>query len=213
MPPESPNALPSRAATRNLSFAHAWQAEILERPPLIAPARQYVYPQAVEEVERGALLLHVTPPNATPFLATFALGFQAPTLPHGLWACPNPQQLCAVAGGYAFVVNAQQPEQWQQIVYRPVTDIFVALRHRLLLFAGFHAICALGENGLAWETQRLSWEGLRIPHQQPDSDTLEGLGWDLHTDTEVAFSVNLRTGHHTGGAFVSDASSPPATQR
>ncbi len=204
------SAQPPRPTNRDTSFASDWQAEILERPPLISPTRQYVYPQAVEEVERGALLLHVTPPhtaplhaaswNAAPFLATFALGFQEPSLPHGLWACPNPHQLCAVAGGYAYVVNARQPEQWQQISYRPVTTIRVVASHRLLIFTGFHSLCALGEAGLAWETKRLSWEGLRITDLQ--ADTLSGFGWDMATDTEVPFTVDLRTGHAIGGAFI-----------
>ena len=202
--PDMPAQLP-RTPTRDASFASDWQAEILERPPLISPARQYVYPQAVEEVERGALLLHVTPARASasdaaPFLATFALGFQEPSLPHGLWACPNPHQLCAVAGGYAYVVNAHQPEQWQQISYRPVTTIRVVASHRLLIFTGFHSLCALGEDGPAWETKRLSWEGLRITDLQ--ADTLSGFGWDMVTDAEVPFTVDLRTGHASGGAFI-----------
>lgn len=190
-----------RTISHDDTFAHNWKAEILERPPLIAPARQYVYPQAVEEIERGALFLHIQPNQsapAAPFLATFALGFAAPTLPHGLWSCPDPNQLCAVAGGYAYVVNVPQPEKWQQISYRPVTAIYPVAGHRLLIFAGFHTLCALGETGLAWETKRLSWEGLRITgHGQ---DAIFGFGWDLATDKEVPFTVDLCTGQHTGGA-------------
>ena len=41
-----------------------------------APARQFVYPAQVEEVERGALEVMIRPPDhAGPFLATCALGF------------------------------------------------------------------------------------------------------------------------------------------
>ena len=185
------------------SFACSWRAEILECPPLIAPARQHVYPRAVEEVERGALLAQIHPHAAQPFLATFALGFQAPTLPHGLWTCPNPDELCAAAGGYVYIVNTRQPEQWQQIVYRPVMTILPHVQQRLLIFVGFHALCAWGASGLAWETARLSWEGLRITDVQ--ADTLTGFGWEMQTDTEIAFTVDLRTGRHTGGAFSSSS--------
>jgi hypothetical protein len=187
-----------RAATRDATFAHNWKAEILERPPLIAPSRQFVYPQAVEEIERGALFVQISIASAPAFLATFALGFAEPSLPHGLWSCPNADQLCAVAGGYAFLVDARQPETWQQISYRPVTAIYPALQHRLLIFAGFHSLCAWGVNGLAWETKRLSWEGLRIT--DVEGDTVAGLGWDLMTDCEVPFTVDICTGQHVGGA-------------
>ncbi len=185
------------------SFASSWRVEVLDRPPLIAPARQFVYPQAVEEVERGALFAHVHPASGTPWLATFALGFQAPTLPHGIWPCPHPDELCAAAGGYVYIVNTRQPEQWRQIHYRPATAILPHPQQQLLIFSSFHSLCAWGAQGLAWETARLSWEGLRITGVEADS--LTGLGWDMQTDREIPFTVDLRTGRHTGGAFSSPA--------
>ncbi len=189
----------ARPYTQDASFAHPWQAEILNKPPLIAPARQYVYPQAVEEVERGALqILLWSQPGVAPVLATFALGFADPALPHGVWTCPNPKQMCAIAGGYAYIVETDRPEEWMQIPYRPVISVHALAEQRLLLFAGFHAIWALGTEGQAWETARLSWEGLRITEIQ--GQELHGFGWNLATDADVPFTVDLATGHHTGGA-------------
>ena len=69
----------------------------------------------------------------------------------------------------------------------------------LLLFVGFHSMVAWGRNGLAWESARLSWEGVRIV--SIDGDVLHGMGWNLLTDREVAFSVDLLTGQHQGGGF------------
>jgi len=190
--------MPSRTIGFNESFPHTWRAEILERPPLIAPARRYVYPQAVDEVEIGALLLLLrSGPSATPVMATFALGFEDPSLPHGLWSCPNPNQLCAIAGGYAYLVQADHPELWLQVPYRPVTSVHPVPQHSLLIFSSFHKLWALGQNGMAWETERLSWEGLRVTKIQ--GEELSGFGWDLNTDAEVPFLVDLLTGHHTGG--------------
>ena len=189
----------ARTSTLDTSFPHAWQAEILERPPLIAPGRQYVYPQAVEEVERGALqILLRADPGSAPVLATFALGFADPSLPHGLWSCPNPRQICAIAGGYAYIVEAARPEQWMPVPYRPVTSIHVVPEPQLLIFASFHTLWALGKKGQAWETAKLSWEGLRVT--KVEGGTLHGFGWDLPSDTEVPFTVDLTTGRHEGGA-------------
>jgi hypothetical protein len=181
------------------TFPHDWQAEILEAPPLIAPKRHYIYPQAVEEVERGALQIYLrSRPEAEFAMATFALGFADPSLPHGVWSCPNRRQMCAIAGGYAYVVDVASPEKWMQIPYRPVTWVDAAPDHKLLLFASFHRLWALGAEGKAWETGRLSWEGLRVAGI--DGQHLHGFGWDLETDSEVPFTVNLTTGQHTGGA-------------
>ncbi len=186
-----------------LEFPQNWRAEILKTPPLIAPARQFVYPRQIageeDALARGALQLMVRPANGATFLATCALGFTDPAMPTGVFACPNPGEMCAVAGGYAYVVDTAQPEQCIHIALKPVAEVRVLLAQDLLLFIGFHSMMAWGQNGLAWESGRLSWEGIRITGI--DGDVLHGTGWNLMTDREVAFSLDLRTGQHTGGGF------------
>lgn len=187
-----------RPATRDETFSHRWQAEILPAAPMIAPAAQYVYPQAVEEVERGALqILLQSDPDSPPALLTFALGFADTSLPHGIWSCPNPDQICAVAGGYAYIADANNPKQWMQVPYRPVTAVYAVAAENRLIFAGFHQLWALGPGGKHWETARLTWEGLRVT--EIGNGKLVGYGWDLPTDREMPFVVDLATGHHTGG--------------
>jgi hypothetical protein len=79
----------SSAPVLDLTFPQDWQATVLQHRPLISPARHYVYPREVEEVERGALELLIRPTANDPeFLATFALGFADPAVPTGVWACP-----------------------------------------------------------------------------------------------------------------------------
>ncbi len=74
-------------------FPHTWTAEILKAPPLIAPARQFTYPQQIageeDALARGALQLMVRPARGGTFLATCALGFTDPAMPTGVFACPN----------------------------------------------------------------------------------------------------------------------------
>jgi hypothetical protein len=179
-------------------FPRNWQAEILSAPPLIAPARHHVYPRVVEEIERGALqVLLRAGTSASPALLTFARGFAEPSLPHGLWTCPNPAQLCAACGGYVYLVDTEKPENFLQLPYRPVTAIHAAPHAGLLLFAGFHTLWALGAGGPAWESKKLSWEGIRIT--RVEGWELDGFGWDLMTDREVPFRVDLRSGANSGG--------------
>lgn len=180
----------------DLTFAHKWTAEILPSRPLILPRRQFVYPRHAEEVERGALELMVRPAGREPFLATFALGFADPAAPTGLWSCPNPQWLCAVSGGYAYLVNTTQPEAFTQVEYRPVLEVRALREQNLLLFLGHYALTAWGAaEGKAWETARLSSEGVQIT--KIEGNQLHGLGWDMHTDQDVPFILDLKTGTHT----------------
>jgi hypothetical protein len=184
-------------------FPHTWSVEILKTPPLIAPARQFTYPRQIageeDALARGALQLMVRPAVGGTFLATCALGFTDPAMPTGVFACPNPVQVCAVAGGYAYVIDTAQPEHSTHITLKPVVEVRPLVAQGLLLFVGFHSMMAWGRNGLAWESARLSWEGVRIIGI--DGDVLHGMGWNLLTDQEVAFSVDLLTGQHQGGGF------------
>ncbi len=191
-------------------FSQDWSAEVLKTPPLIAPARQFIYPQQIageeDALARGALQLMVRPASGGTFLATWALGFTDPAMPTGVFACPNGAQMCAVAGGYAYIIDTAKPEHCSHIALKPVVEVRMLAAHGLLLFVGFHSIVAWGRGGVAWESARLSWEGVRIT--SVDGNALHGTGWNLVTDREVAFSLDLLTGQHQGGGFT-----PPQTQK
>jgi hypothetical protein len=175
------------------SFPHRWQAEILPSRPLILPNRHFVYPRVVEEVERGALEVLIRPAGSTQeFLATCALGFRDPAVPTGLWATPNEAEICAVSGGYAYIIDTAAPERFTMIPYRPVLEIRPITRQNLLLFVGHHSIIAWGESGQAWQSERLTSEGLTIASIH--GHVLQGKGWDMMTDKEIPFTVDLRTG-------------------
>jgi len=185
----------------SLDFPHEWRAEVLAKPPLIAPARQFTYPLQVageeDAMARGALQVLVHPAAGGSFLATCALGFKDPAMPTGIFACPNPREICAVAGGYAYVVDTASPECSTHIPLKPVAEVLVLAGQRLIVFVGFHTMVAWGREGLAWQTARLSSEGIRVTGVE--AEVLRGFGWNLMTDKEVEFSVDLRTGGHTGG--------------
>ena len=194
--------------TSHLEFPHEWRAEVLAKPPLIAPARQFIYPQKVageeDALARGALLVQVHPAAGGSFLATCALGFTDPAMPTGIFACPNPREMCAVAGGYAYVLDTAAPERSTHIPLKPVAEVLALAEQGLLVFVGFHAIVAWGGEGLAWQTAKLSSEGIRITGICVDGDgaaRLNGFGWNMMTDKEVEFSIDLLTGAHMSGGF------------
>ena len=185
------------------AFGKTWTAEVLRSAPLIAPARQFVYPQRVPGEEdalgRGALLLMVRPAAGGSFLATCALGFREAALPSGVWACPAVDEMLAVAGGYAYLVDTRRPATCELLEQRPVTAILPAPAEGLLLLMGFHDVLALGSDGVRWRTARLSWEGVSVSAVR--DGWLYGEGWDMFADAEVPFEVDLRTGQHVGGGY------------
>lgn len=180
----------------NLSFRHHWRAEILSARPLILPRRNFVYPAQTEEVERGALEVLVRPePDMPAFLATCALGFRDDAVPTGLWSCPNPHQICAVSGGYAYLIDTTHPDRFTLLEYRPVLQVHSVTAHGLLVFVGHRSLLAWGADGVVWESEKLSDEGIAIT---AIGDHLAGTGWKMIGDRETAFTLDLRTGRRTG---------------
>lgn len=149
---------------------------------------------------RGALELMVRPAAGGAFLATCALGFTSESVPTGVWGCPRAEEMCAVAGGYGYVIDTGRPEVSAMVAMRPVVEVRPVVEAGLLLFAGFHTVLAWGEAGLAWETGRLSWEGIRLG--EVAAGRLHGWGWEMMSDREVEFTVDLRTGAHVGGGYL-----------
>lgn len=188
-----------RAPVVDLSFPHSWEAEILDARPLILPRRSFIYPLQAEEVERGALEVMVRPAGTgvQPFLATCALGFRDPSVPTGIWSTPDPDYLCAVAGGYAYLIDTTSPDRFTMIAYRPVLQVLPVYPHspshpECLLFVGHRAILAWGKEGQLWESERLSDEGVTV--SAIENGVLRGTGWQMHEDVETNFALDLRSG-------------------
>jgi hypothetical protein len=185
-----------------VTFAHAWEARVLAARPMILPARHYVYPSEAEEVERGALEVTIRPgaeggaPVPQEFLATCALGFRDPLAPTGIWAAPNAEEICCVSGGYAYVIDTVKPERFTFLPLRPVLEVRAGADPAQLLFVGHRHIAAWGAEGLAWESEKLSDEGIAVG--AIEGGRLHGRGWNLMTDREIEFVLDLRTGLITG---------------
>jgi hypothetical protein len=181
-----------------LTFPCNYQVEPLDRlPMLIEDPQQFVFPKDVEEVERGALIVRVRRQNEQRWIGTFAKGFDSETATTGLFSTPHPDWLCAVSGGYAYVVNAQHPEQWHFVKSRPVLETRAISEANALTFADFQTLSGFTADATLWQSAPLSWEGLKITAIK--GNELQGFGWDAIQDRDVPFTVDLRTGQHTGG--------------
>jgi hypothetical protein len=181
------------------SFPKTYEVRVLESEPPVHPLEKlYHFPVELEVGDRDGMYVRVAPRQEPAWTGFFAQGFESSHVLSAVCSCPDPDSVCVIAGGYAYVVNANDPAQWFRIEQLPVTELHVLPRHELLLFAGFTTITALGREGVVWTTERLSWEGLRI--SGTSGDILRGMAWDAITGRDVPFEVDLKTGKHSGGA-------------
>jgi hypothetical protein len=175
--------------------------EVLVRPQTVGapgpgPQGQVLVPEvgALDSETRDRTTSNPSPAISSPqpFLATCALGFRDPSTPTGLWSTPKPEELCAVSGGYAYIIDTAAPQRFTMIKYRPVLEVRPVIAAGLILFVGHHSILAWGRDGEAWQSPKLSDEGLTIT--AIDGLVLHGLGWEMTTDKETPFVLDLRNG-------------------
>src|SRR5579862_5989035 len=153
----------------DFTFPRNYEVRILEAAPPVHPLEKlYHYPVELEECDRSGAYVRVTPKTGTAWTGFFALGFESDQVVSQVCSCPDPDSFCTVVGGYAYIVKANNPAQWTRVEQRPVVDLRVLSQHGLLLFAGFTTITAVGSSGIAWTTERLSWEGLTITDLKGD---------------------------------------------
>lgn len=183
----------------DFSFRHNYEIKVLESAPPIHPIEKlYHFPVELDEGDRTGVYVRAVGSSGPPWAGFFAAGFESPQVINAVCSCPDPDSFCVVSGGYAYVVKSSNPREWYRIEQRPVVELTSLTEEQLILFSGFTSITALGRQGVAWTTERLSWEGIQIT--RIDKDALHGLGWDARNDREVPFQVDLKTGKHTGGA-------------
>lgn len=180
-------------------FPHNYQVKVLDSYALVHPAEKlHQYPAVLEEGDRTGVYLRVTREKPESWIGFFAQGFDSQEVACGVFSCPDPDWLCAVASGYAYLVDAADPQRWIQVEQRPVVEVRAVPELKLLLFTGFTSITILGESQRIWTTERLSWEGISISGIQ--GPCLHGMGWDAIADKEVPFELDLITGKSKGGA-------------
>lgn len=180
-----------------------WRARLLPSAPLIAPARQYIFPQAVpgeeEAMARGSVWLEVKAEGQGDFLAQCAIGFAGPYVASGLWTSPVPGEFVLLAGGYAYAVAPLAPEQTALLPMRPVLAVAEVVGRIVLV--GYHALLVRESNGATWLSDRLSWEGVTVTGVDAERELLRGTGWDMLTDEEIPFALDLRTHALLGGGY------------
>jgi hypothetical protein len=152
------------------------------------------FPPPKHRPEHDGLWLKVTPANGRAWIGVFAHGDSSSSTFSRVISPPDPSRMCVVARGRAYVVQADEPEVWEQIPLIPVTDVRLIPEERLLVFSDFIRLAAYDGNGLVWQSPRVCWDGLKIV--KVTRDTIEGTGYDPTNSIthESRFVVDLKTG-------------------
>lgn len=181
------------------AFQSFYRATLLEEISSPADNERVVYfPGASKRQGKDGLIVRVAPHAAEEWIGIFAFGYDPAEAISGLFGCPDARFLCVVSRGSGYMVRTDDYRAWCKIPSFPIQDVRVVRPAGLLVFVDLTRLTAYSAEGQAWQTDHLSWDGLRVV--EADEKSIKGLAWDAPTQREVGFSVDLKSGRHVGGS-------------
>lgn len=96
------------------------------------------------------------------------------------------------------MVMSDEPSRYEDIPVYPVMGVFPAREANLLLFSDYTSIAAYGIDGKAWQSDRISWDGLRI--SEVTAKHIKGIAWSAPEGKEVQFLLDITSGRQVGGS-------------
>jgi hypothetical protein len=150
------------------------------------------------------LVVEIIPSRAAVWIGNFRRG-----LSNYSEVCPHPdgERLFVVAGGQGYVVDPTTRRLLHELggaitgVWQLSNPPSLLLNHQGIAFE------RIGLAGRLWHSRQLSWDG--FDDLDITQNAVNGLGWSAPYDTWEPFSVDLRTGRTTGGAYTG----PDLTER
>lgn len=180
----------------DLAFPHSYEVQEFGEIPatgrLTIP--QIFFPSPKGRPEHDGLWLKVKGSNGKTWVGIFAFGYSSPPAFSRILSSPDPDRLCVISRGAAYLVKADEPEVWEEIPLVPVLDVRPIPENNLVVFADFIRLAAYDSQGPAWQSPRVCWDGLKIV--RVTSETIEGTGHDPTNSIspESRFVVDLKTG-------------------
>lgn len=168
-------------------------------------SRVVYIPNEGAAVGRDGVIVKFIPPEGDTWVGIFAFGDMLPN--GGCKVCPGPgkNHLTIISKGEAYIASPYDPALFKLVKSCPVIDAISIPSNNLMVFYDFTEVSAYGENGLVWETKRISWDGIKI--DEVTSNEIIGQSWDAPNEEYVEFRVNLTNGFHKGGAAPPENSS------
>jgi hypothetical protein len=180
----------------DLALPHAYAVEEIGDLPGAGEfgAPLIYFPPPKNRPEHEGLWLKVTAASGKKWIGVFKFGYSSPPAFSCVVDSLDPDRMCVIAKGAAYIVKAGEPEAWEQIPLVPVLDFRIIRDAGLLIFSDFTRLVAYGGSGLAWRSPRVCWDGLKIVSVY--RGIIAGVGHDPTNPLthESRFAVELKTG-------------------
>jgi hypothetical protein len=160
----------------------------------------YCYPGGVVGGWVEGPILEIVPhaDNGDAWIGSFACGDLSPNALTGVYTLPSPHKVLVIARGEAYIVNIENPLEYEHLNILPVMGAIPITDAGLIVLHDFTRCDGYDSTGRRWGTPSISWDGLRDVLY--DGKLIVGEAWDSPNDAWIAFSVDPSDGSFTGGA-------------
>lgn len=132
----------------------------------------------------------VEPIAAEPWVGCFE---RIPTYSDLLFACPNDQHLCVIAGGQGYIVKTNDPSVNVECPAVPINDGIGARAAGLIVLATFTDLLAYDARmDLRWHLRNVSDDGIKL--DSLTANEVLGHRWSPASTTWAPFSIALPSG-------------------
>jgi hypothetical protein len=180
----------------DFTFPHSYEVEPVREWPGTGRFTVPVinFPPLEGRAEHGGLWLRVKTKTGKSWIGVFAFGYNSPPAFSRVVSSPDPDCLCVVSAGAAYIINVEEHDAWERIPIIPVLDVRALPEQKLLVFADFIRLAAYRNNKFTWRSPRVCWDDLKITNVS--EDIIEGTGYDPTNAVthRMRFVVEVRTG-------------------
>jgi hypothetical protein len=113
----------------------------------------------------------------------------------GVFVWPAATHICVIARGSAYVIQADNPDIYEELSIVPVIDAHSIVEQRIIVFCTFWEISAFGEKDRLWTTQNLARDGIEI--NKIENGFIYGVSKSY--DKDLPFKIDLKTGETIRG--------------
>jgi len=158
----------------------------------------YAYPGALINSWFPGFGIMVSLQDSSQWIGRFLAGKESPNGDNFCGLHPNGKSLVVISKGRGYIVSIENPELWEELSLTPIMGHCYDKSTNTLVLYGFTKLLGIQETGVAWKTDSMSWDGLKLIKLQ--NGLVKGLGWDSTISKDVPFEVKVIDGEIQGGA-------------
>jgi hypothetical protein len=174
------------------SFAANYQVELSAASPSGAENTYYFPPQDQAARPLYEVSLKFMPFNKQAWWGVFAARSRQERGLSTVCTMPTPDSCFISCVGTGYVVNVNNPREWQVVQLHPVICVTEQMMPPIMVLSGFTRMLAYDTSGFMWRSEPLCSDQLEVI--SVDRSTIKFRGWDAPTSQTLVRQVDTSSG-------------------